>query len=83
MCRYNSTFYMLGSKAACAGVRSATGPILDASVVHTNASGGLGPGCSGLVTEKVRVARPASDQAVTAAAKKVLGAFPKPWSVEL
>lgn len=81
---YNSTFIMLGERSAC-NVRSATGPILDTSVIHSqlNATAAtvLGPPCVGLVTDSVIVAKPATDTAITAMAKKALGAYPKPYSL--
>ena len=54
----------------------ATGPILDAAVVHTSAAT-LGAACKGLATDSVALAKPADDAAVTAAAKRALGSYQK------
>ena len=56
-------------------------PVLDSSVVHTNRTGSppLGDPCKGLATEAVTVAPPVADAEVTAAAKRALGAYPKPY----
>ena len=76
---YNATFYMLGDGALCGAPLSNTGPVLDSSVVHTNRTDTWGGLCKGLATEAVTVAPPAADAEVTAAAKRALGAYPKPY----
>jgi hypothetical protein len=84
---YNSSFYMLGQigpygeRGFCANVGTAElGPDV---VVHGNYSSAARPSelsdcpANG---EGVTFAAYATDQAITAEAKRVLGAYPKPWN---
>lgn len=74
---YNSTFYLLGDFKICAG--NFLGSVLDTSVLHANGSHSLDD-CTGAVTDKVSLAPPAPDSAVTAKAKGVLRDYPKPYA---
>jgi hypothetical protein len=77
---------MLGQGAFCSVTGSNTGPVLDASVIHFNETT---PGqaalrlkdCADLVTKDVTVAPPSSDVAITAHAKRTLGAYPMPYNL--
>ena len=67
-------------------VSFATGPLLSASEVHTNATASFAP-CAGFVGSKVAVSNNngVADSEITSQAKRALGAYPKPfalWSVE-
>jgi hypothetical protein len=75
---YNATFYMLGEGALCSAGISNTPGTLDSSVIHTNATS-LGACVPPLATAANKLAAPASDAAVTAAARAVMGDYPKPY----
>ena len=75
---YNATFYMLGEGALCSAGISNTPATLNSSVIHTNATS-FGACVPPLATTTNKLAAPASDAAVTVAAKAVMGAYPKPY----
>jgi hypothetical protein len=77
---YNATFYMLGESSLCSGGISNTPNTLDSSIIHTNATS-LGACVPPLATSAIKLTTPASDAAVTAAAKAVMGEYPKPFDV--
>jgi hypothetical protein len=64
--------------ALCSAGISNTPGTLDSSVIHTNATS-LGACVPPLATAANKLAAPASDAAVTAAARAVMGDYPKPY----
>lgn len=75
---YNSTFYLLGDHGICTG--QFENAALDTSVIHTIANNLTA--CQSAIGPGVKLADPATDSQVTAAAKAVLGEYPKPYTVE-
>ena len=76
---YNATIYMLGQGALCS-TGSNTGPIMDASVIHSNDTNAWLKACEALMTKGVTLAPRASDAVITAQAKLTLGEYPRPYA---
>ena len=83
---YNSTFYMLGESALCTSSYARLNMTFEDNVVHLAsndtahaAKAAKLDGCPGGGTDGITLAPAAEDAAITAAAKKVLGAYPKPY----
>ena len=78
---YDCKLYMVGEYPPCS-VSFATGPLLSASKLHTNATASFAP-CAGFVGSEVAVSNNngVADSEITSQAKRALGAYPKPFAL--